>query len=268
MRVHVVPCLRDNYAYLIHADGSTRAVVVDPSEALPVEEALRAHGLDIGAVLATHHHWDHVGGIPDLIRDRPSVPVVSLDHEADKIPTVTRRVGHGEHFSLEGLAFSALHIPGHTMGAAAYVAHEDGAPVAVFTGDTLFVAGCGRLFEGTPAMMQRSLCETLATLPDGVAVYCGHEYTEANLRFCAHVEPENADVAEKSRRVAELRGKGTPTVPSTLGEERKTNVFLRCNEPAVRSFAGAGPSDDVVETFTRVRKAKDEFGLGATAGKK
>jgi hydroxyacylglutathione hydrolase len=258
MNVIPVPCLKDNYAYLIEGEGGA-ALVVDPSEAAPVREALAKAGLRLGAILCTHHHWDHVGGVQELAADAPRAPVVALDVEAPKIKGVTRELKDGEPFELSGVRLRALHIPGHTLGAVAFVLVEGGRDRAVFTGDTLFVAGCGRLFEGTPADMNRSLGKVLGALADDVSVYCGHEYTESNLRFAAHVEPGNAAIAAKATRAKETRAAGAPTVPSTMADERATNPFLRVAEPPVRAFTGLPGTASTDEVFAFVRKAKDDF---------
>jgi hydroxyacylglutathione hydrolase len=261
MRVLPVPCLRDNYAYLVEGKRPGEAVVVDPSEATPVLEALEREGLKLVGVWATHHHWDHVGGIADLKRAVAGVPVVAYEGDRERIEGATELVADGVSFEALGLGVRVVHIPGHTLGAVAYVVTDGAGAPCVFTGDTLFAAGCGRLFEGTPAQMHRSLTGTLGALPDETLVYCGHEYTEANLRFAAHVDPGNAALAERRRRVAERRAAGKPSVPFTLGEDRATNPFLRAHEPALRAAVDAGndPSVDEIEVFARVRRAKDNF---------
>ena len=256
MQVAIVPCLSDNYAYVLLAPGSKRAVVVDPGEAVPVERELEKLGVTLSAVLATHHHGDHVGGTPELAARFPGLKVYGHASDRGRIPGQTEFLEHGASITVEGLSFNVLHIPGHTLGAIAYAGEG-----AVFTGDTLFAAGCGRLFEGTPAQMHESLNVKLAALPDETLVYCGHEYTASNLRFAAHIEPGNAAVAAKVTRVAELRAQGTPTVPSTLGEEKATNPFMRVTSPeVVSSVAGALSSDrSPAAILGAVRAAKDKF---------
>jgi hydroxyacylglutathione hydrolase len=256
MQVTVVPCLTDNYAYVLLAPGSKRAVVVDPSESEPIERALDRLGVTLGAILATHHHVDHVGGNSALVQRFPGVKVFGYVSDRGRIPAQTDFVEHGATVNVEGLSFRALHIPGHTLGALAYAGEG-----AVFTGDTLFAAGCGRLFEGTPAQMYASLNVTLAALPETTLVYCGHEYTASNLRFAAHMEPENAAVTAKAARVAEQRARGEATVPSTLAEERATNPFMRVDSPAIIERVSSSLSGDrsPAAILGAVRAAKDRF---------
>jgi hydroxyacylglutathione hydrolase len=256
MQVTIVPCLSDNYAYVLRAPGSQRAVVVDPGEAAPVERALERLGLTLGAVLATHHHGDHVGGTRELAQRFPGLKVYGHVSDQGRIPEQSELLQHGDEFQVEGLSFRALHIPGHTRGALGYFGEG-----AVFTGDTLFAGGCGRLFEGTPAQMYESLNVTLGALPDDTQVYCGHEYTASNLRFAAHVEPGNAAVNAKVARVAEQRARGEATVPSTLAEEKATNPFLRCSSAEIIAHVSnaLGADRSPAAILGAVRAAKDRF---------
>jgi hydroxyacylglutathione hydrolase len=253
MRVLPVPCLSDNYAYIVARDGAREAVVVDPSEVEPVLAALAREGLTLVAILNTHHHFDHVGGNQALRERFGDLPV--FGHESDlaqdRIPAQTVGVCEGQTFEAAGLSFRPLHVPGHTLGAVAYVVED-----AVFTGDTMFVAGCGRLFEGTPAMMYESLCGKLARLPPATRVYCGHEYTVNNLRFAEVAEPDNEDVRRKLAEAQAARARGEPTVPSTMGEELRINPFLRVDEPSLRARYGGASG---AETLGSVRAAKDAF---------
>jgi hydroxyacylglutathione hydrolase len=251
MRVLPVPCLSDNYAYLVHAEGSRDAFVVDPSEAQPVIAALTQNNLRLVAILNTHHHHDHVGGNEDLLAACGAVPVYAHASDQGRVPAQTERVEEGKSFRAAGFEVRVLHVPGHTLGAVAYVVED-----AVFTGDTLFVGGCGRLFEGTPAQMHESLSGKLGRLPPATRVYCGHEYTVSNLRFAVHAEPENRAAAEKLTAAQAVRERGEPTVPSTIGEELATNPFLRCDEP---SLAARFPGGSAAEVLGAVRKAKDGF---------
>jgi hydroxyacylglutathione hydrolase len=246
MRVVPVPCLKDNFAYLV-IEGD-RAAVVDPSEAAPVEAALTREGVTLAAIWLTHHHWDHVGGVKELAAARPGLPVVAGERDAEKIEGVTHRLADGESTELAGLRAFAIHNPGHTLGAISFVIEG-----AAFTGDTLFGGGCGRLFEGDAAMMHASLMR-LATLPPETKVYFGHEYTASNLRFAAAVEPDNADVALRAAALP------TPSTPSTIADERATNPFLRAAEPAVIAAAKArGADEEPASVFAAIRTWKDKF---------
>ena len=257
MQVVPVPCLVDNYAYLIFVDGSPEALVVDPSEAAPVKAALAERGLKLKAILNTHHHWDHVGGNEDLAAEYPGIDIYGHDSDRGRIPGQTRFLADGEGFEAIGLQFTTRHIPGHTTGAIAYLVDD-----AVFTGDTMFAAGCGRLFEGTPAMMYRSLNETLSDLSDDTRVFFGHEYTEANLRFADAVEPQNPEIAARIAGVKSVREAGQPTTPSTMAQERATNPFMRCSSEGIREGLtqqlGARTADPI-EVFAALRTAKDGF---------
>lgn len=247
VRVVPVPCLQDNFAYLV-IDG-TRAAVVDPSEAAPIEAALAREGVTLAAIWATHHHHDHTGGIADLTAAHAGIDVVIGEADAAKTDHVTRTVKDGDDFAFGPHQVRVVHNPGHTLGAVTYLV--DG---CAFTGDTLFGGGCGRVFEGDPAMMHASLMR-LAALPPETRVYFGHEYTASNLRFAAAVEPANADVARRAAAVP------TPSTPSTIAEERATNPFLRAAEPAVIASAKAqgATGDDPVSVFAAIRGWKNTF---------
>lgn len=250
MRTIVVPCLADNYAYLITQDDKT-AICVDPSESAPILHSLGQHGLRLAAILNTHHHHDHVGGNADLVARFPDVEVVAHRSDVGRVPCQTRGVTDQETFRAGGQELTALHIPGHTKGAVAYLLNG-----AVFTGDTLFVAGCGRLFEGTANDMQRSLNETLGSLDGDTKVYCGHEYTVANLKFALTVEPDNPELRMALVRAEELRHAQLPTVPSTMVHERRTNPFLRVHLHAYKNRFG---SDYPADVLAALRKQKDTF---------
>jgi hydroxyacylglutathione hydrolase len=252
-----IPAFADNYVWLLREGRA--AVVVDPGDAAPVQDVLDREGLELAAILATHHHGDHVGGIEALVARR-RVPVYGPAHEA--IPARTHALREGDRVVVGelGLELGVLDVPGHTAGHIAYAGRVAGAP-ALFCGDTLFAAGCGRLFEGTPPVMWASLAK-LAALAHDTRVYCAHEYTLANLRFAAAVEPANAALASRARRDATLRERGQPTVPSTLAEELATNPFLRVREPAVRAAARAHAGralDGDVAVFAELRAWKNTF---------
>lgn len=246
LRVVPVPCLADNYAYLVIV--GTRAAVVDPGEAAPVEHALRTEGVELTEVWCTHHHLDHVAGVGELAATRPALRVRAsvYDGRAERIPGLTATHGDGERFDFEGRTVEVLENPGHTLGAISFVV--DG---ALFPGDTLFLGGCGRVFEGTMPMMATSM-RRLRALPAETTVYCGHEYTVANLRFALHVEPENAAVREALAEAEARRARGEATVPGTIERERATNPFFRFDEPALL----VGEPD---ESFARLREAKNGF---------
>jgi hydroxyacylglutathione hydrolase len=252
--VEVVPlrALQDNYVWTLR--NRTHAAVVDPGEAQPVLDYLAAEKLTLAAILATHHHADHVGGIPALL-EKGRVPVFGPKKEP--IPTLTNPVGGGDSVEIPelGAKFEVIDIPGHTRAHVAYYGLE-----SLFCGDTLFACGCGRVFEGTPAQMHASLSK-LASLPDATRVYCGHEYTVANIEFARKVDPGNAALAAREKTARALRAAGKPTLPSTLGEERATNPFLRAAEPAViesaNKYLGARVSDPV-QVFAAIRDWKNK----------
>lgn len=254
LRLVPVPCLRDNYAYLVGLAGSSDVAVVDPSEAPPVLAALEREGVRAVAVLNTHHHFDHVGGNEGLLEVFPGIPVFGHASDRGRIPAQSIFLEEGQRVEVAGLVFDVLHIPGHTLGAIAYVGHG-----VVFTGDTLFSAGCGRLFEGTPAMMHVSINEKLAGLAGSTRVYPGHEYTASNLRFAAHLEPHSTAITEKAALVAQQRAANEPTVGSTLDAERTFNPFLRCDVAAVRAAVGLDGGAAGAEVLGAVRAAKDSF---------
>jgi len=256
LQVTTVRAFSDNYLWLVHGTPDSRHVaVVDPGDASAIETALATAGLTLDAILITHHHADHVGGILPLVQRRP-VPVIGPADES--IPGRTRAVRGGDRVELDqlGLVFKVLDVPGHTAGHVAYAGHG-----AVFCGDTLFSGGCGRLFEGTALQMQASL-DRLATLPDETLVYCAHEYTASNLRFAAAVEPGNAALRAYADEVRARRDRDEQTVPSTLGLERRINPFLRSREAAVRSAAEAWAGETLAtptDVLAAVRRWKDGF---------
>ncbi|MFM7658202.1 MAG: hydroxyacylglutathione hydrolase [Burkholderiaceae bacterium] len=255
LQVTAIPAFADNYLWLIH--DQQHAAVVDPGDAAPIETALRSLGLKLNAILLTHHHADHAGGVEELLAQW-SVPVYGPAGE--NIQGVSRPLHEGDRVDLTalGLQLSVLDVPGHTAGHIAYVAAEQH---WLFCGDTLFAGGCGRLFEGTPAQMTHSLAK-LAALPDDTLVYCAHEYTLSNLRFAVAAEPDNADLASRLAQAQQMRSRGESTVPSTLGLEKRTNPFLRYREPSVLQTMRANGrlnSDDPVAAFAALREWKNSF---------
>jgi hydroxyacylglutathione hydrolase len=250
LTVERIPTLGDNYTYLLVCDETNEAAVVDAPEAEPVIRRVDALGVRVTKILSTHHHWDHSAANPDLAK-LWSVPVFGHSGDADRLPGLTDALEEGDAISVGNQSARILFIPAHTKH---HIAYAFDAADAVFCGDTLFVAGCGRLFEGTPEMMFEALVDKLGALPDATRVFCGHEYTESNLAFAAHVEPDNADIQARLERVRAIRANraadwhdATPaemTVPSTIGEERLTNPFMRARDAA---------------ELGRIRAEKDDF---------
>lgn len=258
MRIEIVPCLSDNYAYLVICEKSGEAAVIDPSEAQPVLDALEAHSVTLTSIWNTHHHWDHTGGNNALVTACPGIAVLGYADDEKRIPGLTRGLVGGDEVTV-GSEVSATIIfnPGHTLGAISFHLENE---AMVFTGDTLFGAGCGRVFEGTASQMHASLMR-LSQLPESTRVYCGHEYTENNLRFAAQVEPDNQHITARSQRVAVRRKNGLPTVPFSIEEERKTNPFLRAAENSVaRAARQRDPSaSSAISVFAALRAWKDQF---------
>jgi hydroxyacylglutathione hydrolase len=256
LEVSPVRAFSDNYIWLIRTpQGRDGAVVVDPGDARPVNVALDQHGLKLHAILVTHHHPDHVGGVAELAATH-AARVYGPARES--MPCEVERLVDGDIVRLAdlGLEFAVMDVPGHTLGHIAYHGHE-----ALFCGDTLFSGGCGRLFEGSPAQMLDSL-DRIAALPAATRVFCAHEYTLGNLRFAAEVEPGNATVLEALEATRVLRASDGISLPSTIGRERGMNPFLRCREPAVRAAAEAHVGRNLgepVEIFAAVRTWKDGF---------
>jgi len=248
----------DNYAYLICS--GKKAVLVDGPEASAIERALEEKGLELAAIWNTHHHFDHVGANRALLATR-KIPVLAGARDKHRVPGITRALEDGESVFEglgEGLEAQVLFVPGHTKGHIAYYLKAQG---ALFCGDTLFAGGCGRLFEGTALEMQPSL-ERLRSLPAETRVYCAHEYTLANLRFALGVEPSNAELQKRFASAQALRAQNLSTVPSTIGEERATNPFLRWDSPEIIGTAmerGGAKDAGPVSVFAAIRKMKDDF---------
>lgn len=259
MRIEAIPTFRDNYVWLLH--DAQNAIVIDPGDAPPVEQTLKSRGLHLREIWVTHHHPDHIAGISALRRTFPDVIV----HAPTDSPLADVQCHHrdNDHFSLliqPDIQVTVWFIPGHTADHIAYVVHLPAQP-CLFCGDTLFGAGCGRLLGGTADQLFASL-QRIAGLPDTTQVYCAHEYTESNLRFARHVEPDNPDILARSERVHLQRVKGEATVPFPLAEERKTNPFLRTDTPTVRRAVLNQSLKKIVypnEIFRELRRWKDTF---------
>lgn len=254
MRVVTIPCRSDNYSYLVGTATSNAVVAVDPCDTGPVLDELVAQGLTLVAILNTHHHGDHVGGNLGLIARYPGLRVYAHSSDRGRIPGQTHDVEEGSVVSEAGLTLQTLFIPGHTRGHVAYI--SDG---YAFVGDTMFGAGCGRLFEGTAAQLNHSLNGKLALLPDYTQVYFAHEYTASNLRFALAMEPDNAAVKARAELTTELRSAGRFTTPTTIAVEKQTNPFLRIGEPAIRARLGLPANTHADEIFAALRSAKDRF---------
>jgi hydroxyacylglutathione hydrolase len=253
-----LPAFSDNYLWLIQHQGL--AAVVDPGDGQVVLAALQRLHLKLAAVLVTHHHPDHVGGVELLRSHCEGVAVYGPRAESSKISGLTQMLDDGDVLSLPqlGLRFDVLAVPGHTLG---HIAYHDPAARLLFCGDTLFAAGCGRLFEGTPAQMFGSL-QRLAGLAPDTAVYCAHEYTLSNLDFARAVEPDSAALAAEVQRVQQLRAQGEPSVPSSVARERRFNPFLRCTVPNVGASAEQHAGRQLcspVEVFAELRRWKDGY---------
>lgn len=253
LKIFPIPALKDNYIWILH--NAHHAVVVDPGDAAPVLDYIAAHQLKLAAVLCTHHHADHVAGVCQLVALHPA-PVYFPQRE--KISCGNHAVSEGDVINIPELKikFSVLDIPGHTLGHVAYVGAG-----GVFCGDTLFGCGCGRLFEGTAVQLLHAL-KKLAALPDDTQVYCGHEYTESNIRFALACDPDNAQLVQRQQDVQILRAAGQPTLPSNIALEKSTNPFLRCAVPAIIQAVqqqSAIKQHDEISIFTAMRTWKNTF---------
>ena len=247
--ISAVPAFQDNYIWIIHDSTKSTAAVVDPGEAGPVLDFLTANNTRLEALLITHHHADHCGGIDALLdyafTADPDNPVAVYGPSREAIPQVTVPLRDGDAVVLEQLAlkFSVIDVPGHTAGHIAYFSEDPSNGPILFCGDTLFVGGCGRLFEGTAEQMFTSL-QKLAALPDDTAVYCAHEYTLGNFKFAVHARPHDVDIRDRFQEITDMRRQHLPTVPSRISIEKTTNPFLKCKE---------------AQEFAALRKQKDEF---------
>jgi len=253
LTIHMFPCLADNYGYLLHDAESQATAAVDTPDAREIEVQLRAKGWGLTHILNTHHHGDHAGGNLELKR-KTGCTIIGPRADAARIPGIDVSVGDGDVVQMGAHRAAVYDTPGHTRG---HIVYHFAAARAAFVGDTLFALGCGRLFEGTPAEMWGSL-QKILRWPDDTRIYCAHEYTQSNARFALTVEPQNRLLQARAASVAQLRATGTPTVPSTLGEERATNPFLRPQSADLRATIGLERAADV-EVFAKTRALKDAF---------
>ncbi|KMZ57791.1 Hydroxyacylglutathione hydrolase [Zostera marina] len=256
MKIVHVPCLMDNYSYIIVDDARKEAAAVDPVEPEKVLSMASELGVDLKLVLTTHHHWDHAGGNNRIKELLPNIKVYG--GSVDNVEGCTDKLENGDKLSFgDGVKILSLHTPCHTKGHISYyVTDKEEEDPAVFTGDTLFVGGCGKFFEGTAEEMYQSLCVTLGSLPKSTQVYCGHEYTEKNLHFAMTVEPNNLKLKEKLLRVEHQRHANLPSIPSSIGEELETNPFMRVDLPETQKRVGCHTP---IEALRTIRIMKDAY---------
>ena len=248
-----IPCLSDNYAYLLRDAASGDVAVIDVPEAGPIKAELAARGWTLSQIWLTHHHWDHVDGLGELLAAHPA-QVIGAKADAARLPDLDLQVSEGDNFSLGALDVHVLDVSGHTVGHIAF--HVPGARAA-FTADSLMALGCGRLFEGTPAQMWGSL-QKLMALPGDTTICSGHEYTASNAKFALTVDPDNSALISRSEDITRARANDTPTVPSLLSLELATNPFLRPHDPEIRATLGMQNATDT-DVFTEIRARKDRF---------
>jgi len=239
MRVEIIPCLQDNYSYLIIDENNNSACVVDPGEAKPIVDYLKNKNIKLRYILNTHHHFDHIGGNEYLKKKFGSI-VVGFKKDINRIPEIDVLLEDNQIWKAENFQAKIIHIPGHTSGHICFHFFQD---KLVFTGDTLFSLGCGRIFEGTYKEMFESL-NKIKSLPEETKVYCGHEYTLSNLKFCIKYNPENRNLKKKAENIKKKIDNGLPTIPSTIKDELECNIFLRAND---------------LESFSKLRDLKDNF---------
>lgn len=252
-QIITIPCLEDNYAFLLHDPDTGATACIDVPDADPIQAELSARGWTLSDILITHHHWDHIDGVAALVA-ATGAQVWGAAADAHRLPPLDHGLAEGVPVQIGSLTGTTIDVSGHSLG---HVAFHFPSAQAVFTADSLMALGCGRLFEGTPAQMHASL-QKLAALPTDTVVYSGHEYTASNARFAVTIEPDNPDLISRVAAITAARAAGQPTVPSTLAEELATNPFLRASEPAIAAhldMAGAAP----VDVFTRIRAQKDRF---------
>ena len=253
MNIEIIPCLNDNYSYLIHEKKTNTVAIVDPSEFEPCDEVIKNKYKKLDYILNTHHHYDHVGGNEKLKKKYGST-VLGFEGDKDRIPFVDKFLHDNQNFNIGNMSFLVIFIPGHTTGHVAFYSKNE---KIIFTGDTLFSLGCGRVFEGTNEQMFNSL-NKLKKLPPDTKIYCGHEYTKKNLEFCIRYEPNNKYLKKKKDWVDAKIKSNLPSVPVSIEEELRTNIFLRCNEQAVKNALNLSNSSEQ-EIFVKLRDLKDNF---------
>jgi len=261
MIVHQIPCLNDNYVYLLTHEKTNQCIAIDPPEAQIVLDFTQKYSFQLEALWITHHHWDHIGANSDLKKLIPELKIFGYEEDAHRIPEITHLLKDKDSvFAFEFTnEFTVMHVPGHTSGHIAFYCEH---LKTLFCGDTLFAGGCGRLFEGTAEQMYHSLIKKIALLPPDTLIYCAHEYTEKNLEFALTIDPQNRFLIERIRKVKELRNKNKPTVPSLLKEELLTNPFLRVHTDELLNSLKVKTqinTADPIEVFKNIRLLKDAF---------
>jgi len=253
MKIEIIPCLNDNYSYLIHDEISNTVAIVDPSEFIPCDTIISKNYKKLDFILNTHHHYDHVGGNEEL-KKKYNSKVLGFENDKNRIPQIDTVLKDNQEFKIGTLNFTTIFIPGHTRGHVAFYFKKER---VVFTGDTLFSLGCGRVFEGTYKQMFQSL-NKLKNLPGETKVYCGHEYTFKNLEFCLKFNPNNDFLKKKKNDIKLSLKNKKPTIPSTIADEIKANIFFRVNDPDIKKAINLENSPDI-EIFTKLRDLKDNF---------
>jgi len=253
LEISIIRCLSDNYSYLIRDKKTNLVGVVDPSEFNPVDLEISKTYKKLDFILNTHHHYDHVGGNIDL-KKKYNSKIICSSYDEKRIPGVDIKKSDGDQFSLGETDFKIIHIPGHTLGHIAFYSQKTN---LVFTGDTLFSLGCGRIFEGTFEQMFKSL-EKIKNLPKNTMMYCGHEYTKKNGQFCISIDGENRKLQDRIKNTDNKTQKNLPTIPITLGEELETNIFLRCEDKKIKNKLKMNNASKL-EVFTKLRNLKDQF---------
>jgi hydroxyacylglutathione hydrolase len=257
MKIEIIPCHFDNFSYLLVCEETGKAAIVDPAEYYPISQVIRKMGVELVAIYCTHHHADHIGGLAEFCEESPNLEVAGFKGDSGRIPGLTHTLEDNDVVTFGKVTGSVKHTPGHTSGGICFLFGDH-----LFTGDTLFGAGCGRLFEGSPEQMYNSLHSLTDGLGDDVKVYFGHEYTVSNLKFAEFIEPDNQMVADRLSDAKTMLEKGGSTTPSTIGLERQTNPFLRSNIEAVRERLAEKlliKATDPVSVFTAVRLLKDSY---------
>lgn len=253
LEIVTIPCLQDNYAYLLHNPETGATAAVDVPDERPIEVELMQRGWKLSDILITHHHSDHIDGV-DALREATGARVTGAEADKHRLPQLDNAVGEGDHVEIGAVSGRVLELPGHTLG---HIAFHFPVVDALFTADSLMALGCGRLFEGTPAQMWESL-EKISVLPPETLIYSGHEYTESNARFALDLEPERPQLLSRVEKVRQARTKGQPTVPSSLADELATNPFFRAKQPEMKALLGMPEASDI-DAFAEIRRRKDKF---------